>query len=517
VSSAKLSRRELLVTARVGVLGTAAVGLLAACGGTAAVGSTSGTVSVSAASATGSTAAPTASAAVTTSSAATASAAASSTASAAATTTSATATKAAAASTSAAAVPTVPADAVDFWQWGAGYVPGFAKLTDDYNKTSKVKVGTVNPSDYWNKVVTTQASGTGPDGFLMNNVNFKQWAHNGLVADLSGYLNPDKDAAASLKAMTPSLVNWYQYQGKTMGVPWDFSAGIVGFNLDQLRAVGLTSPNDQGKKWDWNLMQDYATKLTQKSGSEITRSGIWINAGLENGYYSFCVANGGSFFNESLDQCTIASPEAISGLDFVLTMLKNGVAATPAFMSAANKAVPTGGTAFTDGATAMDFEGDWNFTTWVKATSLNWDATIFPYSPTTGKTANTSNLRGVVMNPQSKKKDDTWNWMAYLMSKPVQDQITGLLGEIPANSASATATYGDPTKGGPPPGRKYFQPVLDATTPLPASDLISWNDIVKYAYGKPITDAFALKLPAADALKQVQDAVNGIISANKGK
>jgi multiple sugar transport system substrate-binding protein len=507
MSGRTITRRALLDRCRVGVLGTAAVGLLAACGGAAAVSSSSGTV---AGSVSASTASGVASGASTT--------AGTTTASAPATATTTTASKAAVASTSAAAaVPTAPAGAVDFWQWGSGYVPGFNTLAENFNKSQKVQVAAANPSDYWNKVVTTQASGTGPDVFLMNNVNFKQWAHNKLVDDVSSYLNTDKTAAASLQAMTPSLVDWYHYQGKAMGVPWDFSAGIVGYNIDQLQAVGLTSPNDQGKKWDWNLMRDYATKLTQKSSSAITRSGIWINAGLENGYYSFCVANGGSFFNADLNQCTIATPEAIAGLDYVLTMLKDGIAATPAFMTTANKAVPTGGTAFTGGATAMDFEGDWNFTTWEKAKSLNWDATIFPYSPTTGKTANTSNLRGLVMNPQAKNKDNVWAWMAYLMSKPVQDQIPTLLGEIPANTASATANYIDPAKGGPPPGRKDLQPDLDATTPLPASDLISWNDIVKYAYGKPITDAFALQLPAADALKQVQDGVNAIITANKGK
>lgn len=495
-----ITRRALLERWRAGVLGSAAVGLLAACGGTAAVSTSSGTVA--------------ASAAVSTSSATSAA----STKAAVATTTSTTTSKAVAASTSAAAaVPTVPAGTVDFWQWGSGYVPGFNSLVTNFNKSQKVQVAAANPTDYWNKVVTTQAGGTGPDVFLMNNVNFKQWAHNKSVADVSSYLNTDKAAAASLQAMTPSLVDWYHYQGKAMGVPWDFSAGIVGFNVDLLRTVGLTSPNDQGKKWDWNLMREYATKLTQKSSSAITRSGIWINAGLENGYYSFCVANGGSFFNQNLDQCTIASPEAIAGLDFVLTMLKDGIAATNVFKSAASKANPKPGTVFINGATAMDFEGDWNFTYWEKGKNFNWDATIFPYSPTTGKTTNTSNLRGLVMNPQSKNRDNTWAWMAYLMSKAVQDQIPTLLGEIPANTASATANYVDPAKGGPPPGRKYLLPDLDATVPLPASDLISWTDIVKFAYGKPIADAFALQLPAADALKQVQDGVNAIITANKGK
>ena len=131
-----ITRRALLDRWRVGVLGTAAVGLLAACGGTAAVSTSSSTVS--------------ASAAVSTSSAASAS----STKAAAATTTS----KAVAASTSAAAaVPTVPAGTVDFWQWGSGYVPGFNTLATNFNKSQKVQVVAANPSDYWNKVVTTQA------------------------------------------------------------------------------------------------------------------------------------------------------------------------------------------------------------------------------------------------------------------------------------------------------------------------------------------------------------------------
>lgn len=488
-----ITRRMLLARARAGILGTAAVGLLAACGAGAAV--STGTAATSVATSTAaSSAAPVTTAA----------------------TSAAPTTVAAATTTSAAAAPASHANAVDFWQWGSGYVPGFDTLVKSYIKAQpKEQVVAANPSDYWNKVVTTLASGTGPDVFLMNNVNFKQYAKNGNVADLGSYANADKTATANLKATLAAAQDWYHYQGKLMGVPWDYSTGIIVYNLDQFQAVGLPPAAGLGKQWDWETLRTYATKLTQKTGPAITRSGLWIGNGLENGWYTFAVANGASFFNKDLSQCTIASEEAIAGLEFVLNMLKDGVSATTTFMDTANKAVTGQATVFTNGATAMQLVGDWNITTYEKTKSINWDATIFPYATTTGKTANTSNLRGLVLNPESKKKDSTWAWMAYLLTPEVQNQIPTLFGEVPANNTSATDYYFNPDKGGPPAGRKTLSPDLEATTPLPASDLVSWTNISSTA-GKEVGTAFDLKVPAADALKKVQDTINGMIAASKG-
>jgi len=196
----------------------------------------------------------------------------------------------------ASAAPAGAPGSVDFWQWGTGYVPGFDTLVKAYNDAGpKGKVGASNPSDYWNKVVTSEAGGAGPDVFLMNNVNFKQWSLTQNVTDLSSYLGVDKAASASLAAMLQSAVDWYHYKGKLMGVPWDYSTGVLIYNTELLKTVNLSSPADAGKSWDWNMLRDYATKLTQKSGSNITRSGVWINNGLENGWYTFSLANGGPF------------------------------------------------------------------------------------------------------------------------------------------------------------------------------------------------------------------------------
>src|SRR5919201_2921875 len=135
-----------------------------------------------------------------------------------------------------------------------------------------------------------------------------------------------------------------------MGVALDYSTGVVVYNLDHFQAVGLKPAAELERQWDWNTLRDYSTRLTQKGGSEMKRSGIWISNSLENGWYTFAVASGGSFFTKELDQCTLASPEATAGLEFVLGMLKDGITATPDFMAAASKANPQAGAVFINGA-----------------------------------------------------------------------------------------------------------------------------------------------------------------------
>ncbi|MGI8912696.1 MAG: extracellular solute-binding protein [Chloroflexota bacterium] len=498
-----LSRRDVVRAAGAAALSLASGGLLAACGAAATV-STNTTAAAPATSTVAAVSAATTAAATTAAAPSTAQTA---------------STAAATAKTSsAAAAPAAHANAVDFWQWGSGYVPGFDTLTAAYVAANAGKqVVPSNPSGYWNKVVATLAAGTGPDVFLMNNVNFKQYAKNGSVADLSSYVNADKAASANFKAMLASAQDWYQYHGKAMGMPWDYSTGVVSYNLDQFKAASLTPPAELGQQWNWTTMRDYATKLSQKQGSSQTRSGMWVYNGLENGWYTFAVASGAQFFNANLDQCTISSPEAAAGLEFLLSMMKDGVAAPQSFQDTALKAnnSDNNGEIFTHGVTSMMLDGDWMFTAYEKVKSLSWDATIFPYAPN-GKTANTSNLRGLVMNPAAKQKDQAWAWMAYLMTPAVQNQIPQLLGEVPANNDAAKTYYFDPTKGGPPAGRKTLAPDLDATTPLPASDLVAWGDISKAA-GKWIGQVYQFTLAPADALKQLQDEINGMIAAAKPK
>jgi multiple sugar transport system substrate-binding protein len=517
--STLFTRRRVLA-----VLGTGlAVPLLAACGGAA-----SATVSTGSASAAPATTAPatTATSAPVSSAASTASAASAAvtTASSASTSAAITATKAVTSTTSSAsasaAAPAKGKTAVEFWQWGAGYQPGFvgwAKTYSDRSSTTQVNVtmfGTNNNA----KITVAIAGGSGPDAYLSDSDGFKNRAYAGLEGPMDDLAAQDKTATDNLKQMLPAAVDWYTYQGKRYGLPWDYSAGVVVYNIDLLRPSGLAMPADLAKdpkQWTWDTLQQYATKLTVKTGTTPDRVGAYLSwGGYENSWYSLALANGGSYYNQALDQCTIGSAECVEALDYVVSLAKSGVIATPSWWKTITTQYKNPMEPFLAGKVAMQYTGDWNFKPLEQAkTTINWDATILPYAPKTGKTGNWSNLRGLVMPPNAKHRDEAFSFLAYLGTAEVQDTITSTFAEVPMRTDSAAKTYLVPAVAGPPPGRPTFKPALDATT-TDGTPYVNEDDAYNNMAdaGQKAVDG---TISAKEALTALQTQMNGLIQTAK--
>ncbi|MCL4545970.1 MAG: hypothetical protein M1118_15490, partial [Chloroflexi bacterium] len=346
----RLSRRSFLQTSTM-VLGLTGTALLSACGAVApAAGATTSSSK----------------AAATTTSASSTSAASSTTASstAAAPSTAATSTVATATPAPAGAAPAAGKTAVDFWEWGGGsYQAGFTKWAGAFNaKSSDVQVTvTVPGGNYYQKVTVAEAGGTGPDAFLSDSDGFKNRAFAGLEGSIADLVAQDKTVGENLKQMLPAAVQWYQYDGKQWGLPWDYSVGVVLYNVNQLDAAGLTPPTELSKdpaKWTWNILAQYAEKLTVMKGNTVDRVGALVSwSGYENSWYSLALANGGHYFNTSLDQCTLASPEAVAALDFVAGLAKRGVIATPTSWKAITSQYKKPMEPFTAGKVAMQYTG----------------------------------------------------------------------------------------------------------------------------------------------------------------
>lgn len=529
VPSASLPRRRLLA-----MLGTGlTIPLLAACGGAASAtistGSASSAPATTASAALASTTASAASGAATTASAAsvasTAASAASTTLASAVSTSSvaAAATTAATTASSSAAAAAAPGKgkiAVEFWQWGAGYQTGFegwAKTFSDRSSTVQVNV-TKYATNNNQKITVAIAGGAGPDAYLSDSDGFKNRAYAGLEGSIDDLAAQDKTAAANLKQMLPAAVDWYTYQGKRFGMPWDYSAGVVVYNLDLLRPAGLTPPSElvkDPKQWTWDTLQQYATKLTVKSGTTPDRVGAYLSwGGYENSWYSMALANGGSYYNQALDQCTIGSPACVEALDYVVSLAKSGIIATPTWWKTITTQYKNPMEPFLAGKVAIQYTGDWNFKPIVQSkTTMNWDATILPYAPKTGKTGNWSNLRGLVMPPNGKHRDETFQFLTYMGSTEVQDTITATLAEVPMRMDSAAKTYLVAAIAGPPAGRSTLLPALDATT-TDGTPYVNEDDAYNNmdTAGQKAVDG---QISAQDALTGLQTQMNGLMQAAK--
>ena len=394
----------------------------------------------------------------------------------------------------------------EFWQWGSVYNDGFQALVDEFNaKKTGVTVNFVPGAtqDYWNKLTAALAGNVGPDLFLMNGVNALAWASRKQVRDLTDLNKRDAAAAKDLGAVVKSFTEFYQTGGKLLGWPWDFSASVTAYNVDHMKEAGLKTPGELGDGWDWNALAEHARKLN-KPGQ---RWGVFSNRSIETGWLNYVVGNGGAFLSADRKKCVIGGPESIEATTFLVDLIhRQRVAPTTEELAAVGGQVD----GFIGGKISIGTYGDWTFSDFIKKSQgATWDVTFIAKSPKQKKTGNMTNFRGVVMNPATKQADASWEFMKFLLTKPVQDRIPKLFNESPARQDSADEVYANQEKAGPPAGRARLKESIRATQALPTHDVVTWTDMVA-VFNPILTDIFDGKVAVRDGLIKMQDEVNAL-------
>ena len=400
-----------------------------------------------------------------------------------------------------------------FWQWGAGYVDGFTELVKEFNtKNTGVTVDfdasavTAGTSDYWVKLTAAMAGNVGPDVFLMN-TNARTWATNGQMRALDDLIKKDKTAQEVNNATLKAFKEWYDLNGKQMGWPWDYSTIVTYYNLGHLREAGLKPPSELGDKWDWNAYREYAQKLTRPG----QRWGTHAEPGDESGWLNFVRANGGDYLSDDRKKCVLGDPKAIEAVEYISSFVTKDRFAPTRAETTANVAKLD---MFINGQISTYHHGDWQMTDIRKraASNLEWDVAPIPFK--NGKTGNSANLRGLVINSQTKNVEQAFEWMKFALTKAVQDRVPQLFGEVPARLDSANEVYANPDKGGAPKGRASLKPAIQATKALPALDKIPPADF-RGITNAQINDIWDGKISVKDGLTKAQTEINALI-AQKG-
>ena len=403
---------------------------------------------------------------------------------------------------------------ITFWQWGAGYVDGFNEIVKDFNAASTgvtvafdAGVVSAGSTNYWDKLTASLAGNVGPDVFLMN-TNARTWSTQGLLRPVDDLVRKDKVAQEQNGTTLKAFPEWYAVGGKQMGWAWDYSTIITAFNMAHLREAGLKPPSELAEKWDWAAFREYGQKLNRPG----SRWGTLAEPGYETGWLNFVRANGGDFFSDDRKKCVLGSPQVVEAMEYLVALVqKDRYAPTRADVTAATSKVDM----FVNGQLAMGTYGDWSMTDFVKkaGANLEWDIAPVPYK--NGKTGNSANLRGMVINVQTKAEAAAFEFMKFSLTKPVQDRIPRLFGEVPARLDSANEVYANPDKAGPPKGRASLKPAILATKALPALDRIPPADFHNIASAL-INDAWDGKIAVREAMTQAESQINALIQQNGG-
>lgn len=402
----------------------------------------------------------------------------------------------AAVSTSAGAVT------ITYWDYASVWRPLLQKLVTDFDQQHpSIKVNLQIPPDYYTKLQVAFAGGTGPDAYKTSSPNAFALAYRNVFLDLSERILGDAQVKGDFQGMAAASRKAVTYRGKVIAMPFGGTLEMTIYNEDLVKKAGLTAPADLGKKWDWNAVQEYGGKLTQRQGSaRPSIYGFWVNQAWEEGWLNFVLANGGEFLDPTKDYraCLIAAKPAVEAIQYLVDLvLKAKISPTTQDLSAQN-----GDSQFFTGKIAIMTAGSWQIPQ-IRQAKINFNITEVPIAPSTGKSASNSNFSMIGVNPKTKLTDAAVAYALWNGSAGAQKTI-GSFEYMPASLAAAQATYFQPSLG--PSNRKVLADILQITTPQPSPDIVSFDDLMNITQ-QEIPLIFLGKDAVADGLKRIQDRI----------
>lgn len=189
--------------------------------------------------------------------------------------------------------------------------------------------------DYLQAIQSKIASKTAPDIYYLDVSLASKFMKEGIIDPIDDYI--DKE---DMKDFFPNLLQGYQMNGKTYGIPKDYNPLVLYYNKDMFDKAGIKPPTT----WD-----------ELKTAAEKTTTGNVKGFCLENDpqrFGAFILQNGGKI-NDG-DKPAFNTAEAAQALDFYYSFAKNKTGATFKDMG-----TDWAGAAFAQKKTAMIMAGGW--------------------------------------------------------------------------------------------------------------------------------------------------------------
>ncbi len=286
----------------------------------------------------------------------------------------------------------------------------------------------VNFFDYWTKLSTAMAAGSGPDLALNDTSTVPSRAKTGAILSTDEFIQRD---GVNLGDYFPILVDRMKYQGKMYGMPNDTDVRVLYYNKKMFQDAGL-DPNTPPKNWD--ELEQYADKLTKWNDKKMLDV-IGFSPALGNLHlWTLAWANGGDFWDDE-GKPTFNKQENLEALQWEKKIQdKYGVKAMSAFNSQASA---LGFSPFIAGKAAMIVDVN-NLYEEIKtrAPELDFGVAPIPYTKTPTSWSAGFDLE-LVNNKDDKRAAAAWELMKYLTSTEVQVKIHEASGSLVSNMKAA--------------------------------------------------------------------------------
>lgn len=198
-------------------------------------------------------------------------------------------------------------------------------------------------SDYQTKIKADAAGNTLADVFYLDSGLMQSLAPEQLLLDLSPYLS---EGGVSLDAFPPSLLELFQLDGKTYGLPKDFNPLVLFVNNQMAEAAGV----DPASITTWEAWQQASQQMTTGEGNAKV-FGMCTIADAQR-FGALILQQGIPIVDGTTANFT--DPKAVEAVNFWYDMYANGNAQLPKELGS-----DWCGQAFGEGKVAMTLEGGW--------------------------------------------------------------------------------------------------------------------------------------------------------------
>ena len=273
-------------------------------------------------------------------------------------------------------------------------------------------------NEYWERILTSQASGTIPDLFWTNEARFAEFAKQGLMEDLEPYI---KKYPNILDDMIDGLNVYGEYNGKQYAIPKDWTSYVMYINVDLFKKAGIPIPSSN---WTMDDYVNIARQMTRKEGNTTAIYGVAVN-NYRIDHINFMGNFDAPWFKNG--KSNVSDPLAVKGLSYMMKVISDGSAPSPGSVSATGDSEDR---LFIIGKVAMYPSGRWAVPSFREECDFEWTAIEMPK----GTTRCTPFCAGqVCISSKSPNKDQAASFLAYHQSDE------GLL--IPMSSALAMPAY----------------------------------------------------------------------------
>lgn len=294
---------------------------------------------------------------------------------------------------------------VTWWTWSTEATEAFAKQIEyakSNNPNLNVDIQYTANADYWTKLPVAIAGGTGPDLYQMTRPSFELYAASNQCMDLTDVIANSPKLQEYLDALDPTLRETYQFNGKQMAIPITVECTAIAYNKTLFQEMGIQDLQEIEDTWTWEDLADIAEQMTVKNDKGETEQYGFYVAADRIPTWEMLWSRGCEMFDETGETCTLNDPAIADSLQVLVDMYNAGVSPSTEVVTSTS-----GDDMFISGKIAMIAAGIWKVPSYQNITSFEWDVVELPFDSTTGERVSSSNVLGLVINPNTKNLDAT--------------------------------------------------------------------------------------------------------------